>query len=512
MTSSSPTSATPRPGRQRHAAALVKARIAVYLTFFANGVGFSNLVPRYPEVLEHLGITKAAFGQAVMFNSVGALVAGLAASWFITRFTSARVASLGMVVLGLGLLGASASDSWLLFALCMAWVGGADAIIDVAQNAHGLRVERRWGSSIITSFHAAWSLGAVVGATLGQAAAGAHLEIRLHMMLVLVLLAVVSLSANRWAIKGPDSDDRKPVDAAASAGTSAEAVVAAAGAVEDAEPADPAEVAKSAAPIPTSPTEAPIAVVEATGSVEKTSTGTSGTTTGSSGPGLTEAQVLAASPSVSTAPTQVDLDAAAVTARAPASSLVTVCVVVVLGFMCATAMFPEDVTANWSSLLLTEQGAPASLRGMGLVALQTAMIIGRLLGDTVIDRLGARAVIGGGGVLVAAGMGIALAMDSMTGTVLGMVVAGTGCAVAVPVAYAAADDVPGLSPGMGLTIVSWLARCIMLISPPIVGWFADSFGTWVALVYGLLGGAVLAVSWPVLRKGRRSDNLEQVPS
>nr|WP_300338386.1 MFS transporter [Actinomyces sp.] len=409
---------------RRHAPDLVRARIAVYLTFFANGVGFSNLVPRYPEVLEHLGITKAAFGQALMFSSVGALVAGLAASWFITRFTSARVASLGMVVLGLGLLGAASSGSWILFALCMAWVGGTDAIIDVAQNAHGLRVERRWGSSIITSFHAAWSLGAVAGATLGQAVAGWGVEIRLHMLLVLALLTVVSLSASRWTLKGPDGDDREAVTAPSAGSASA--------------------------------------------------------------------------------PAEVDLDDA-VLVPARASRVVTVAVVIVLGLMCAAAMFPEDVTANWSSLLLTEQGAPASMRGMGLVALQATMIVGRLLGDAVIDRLGARAVIGGGGVLVVAGMGLALVMDSTVGTMAGMVVAGAGCAVAVPVAYAAADDVPGLRPGAGLTVVSWLARCIMLLSPPIVGWFADSFGTWVALVYGLLGGVVLAVSWPVLRKGRRSD-------
>ncbi|MFC2661021.1 MAG: MFS transporter, partial [Actinomyces sp.] len=140
---------------------VIKARIAVCLTFLANGLGFSNLVPRYPEVLAHLGIDKAAFGQAVMFSAIGAILAGPAASWCIARFTSARVASVGMMVLGLGLLGAGLAGSWAVFALCMAWVGGTDAVVDVAQNAHGLRVERRWGSSIITSFHAAWSLGAV---------------------------------------------------------------------------------------------------------------------------------------------------------------------------------------------------------------------------------------------------------------------------------------------------------------------------------------------------------------
>ncbi|WP_454931111.1 MFS transporter [Actinomyces israelii] len=407
----------------RHPAPVIKARIAVYLTFLANGLGFSNLVPRYPEVLAHLGITKAAFGQAVMFSSVGALAAGLAASWCITRFTSARVASAGMIVLGLGLLGAGAAGSWLVFALCMAWVGGTDAVIDVAQNAHALRVERRWGSSIITSFHAAWSLGAVLGAVAGQAMAGAGVPIGLHMAGVLVVLTVVSAAAAPWTIKGPDSDDR--------------------------------------------PETAP-----------------EGGPAGSQGP-------AGARPGRPGRP-------------GGRARLLTVGAVVVLGLMCAAAMFPEDVTASWSSLLLAEQGAAPGTVGMGLVCLQTTMIAGRLVGDAVIDRFGARAVIAGGGALVAAGMGTALAAGSVPGTLAGMVVAGAGCAVAVPVAYAAADDVPGMRPGAGLTIVSWLARVIMLVSPPVVGWFADAHGTWVALVYGLLGGAILTASWPVLRTGARA--------
>jgi len=33
--------------------------------FLANGLGFANLVPRFPEIVEQLGLSKAAFGQAV---------------------------------------------------------------------------------------------------------------------------------------------------------------------------------------------------------------------------------------------------------------------------------------------------------------------------------------------------------------------------------------------------------------------------------------------------------------
>ncbi|HEX2289472.1 MAG TPA: ricin-type beta-trefoil lectin domain protein, partial [Pseudonocardiaceae bacterium] len=45
-----------------------------------------------------------------------------------------------------------------------------DAIIDVAQNAHGLRVQRLYGRSIVNAFHGVWSVGGVTGAVLGSVA------------------------------------------------------------------------------------------------------------------------------------------------------------------------------------------------------------------------------------------------------------------------------------------------------------------------------------------------------
>ena len=179
---------------------------------------------------------------------------------------------------------------------------------------------------------------------------------------------------------------------------------------------------------------------------------------------------------------------------------VTILVLFVVGLLCAASMFPEDVAMNWSSLLLSEQGAGAGHVGLGLVALQGTMIVGRLVGDRIIDAVGQRAVIAWGGALVTLGMSIALLASSVPGTLLGMAISGAGCAVAVPVTYSAADDVEGLPPGLGLTIVSWLARLAGLLAPPVVGRLADDHGLWVALAYGLLGGLVMVSCWPVLRR------------
>ena len=402
------------PSDVRRSPDLLRARAGVSLVFLANGLGFANLVPRFPEIVEGLGLSRSAFGQAAAAASVGALVAGLAASWLISRLTSAKVASLGMLVVALALLGAGLARSWLVLAICLLVVGGTDSIVDVAQNAHGLRVQRRWGASIVTSFHASWSLGAVLGAAMGQALAGAGVGVGTHMVLTAVVLLVLSTGPllAGWFLPGHDRADREPDEIKE---------------FDNAPQVRPATSSRRVGPV-------------------------------------------------------------------------TILVLLVVGLLCAASMFPEDVAMNWSSLLLSEQGAGAGHVGLGLVALQGTMIVGRLVGDRIIDAVGQRAVIAWGGALVTLGMSIALLVSSVPGTLLGMAISGAGCAVAVPVTYSAADDVEGLPPGLGLTIVSWLARLAGLLAPPIVGRLADDHGLWVALAYGLLGGLIMVSCWPVLRR------------
>ena len=401
------------PSDVRRSPDLLRARAGVSLVFLANGLGFANLVPRFPEIVEGLGLSRSAFGQAVAAASVGALVAGLAASWLISRLTSAKVASLGMLVVALALLGAGLARSWLVLAICLLVVGGTDSIVDVAQNAHGLRVQRRWGASIVTSFHASWSLGAVLGAAMGQALAGAGVGVGTHMVLTAVVLLVLSTGPllAGWFLPGHDRADREPDEIKE---------------FDNAPQVRPATSSRRVGPV-------------------------------------------------------------------------TILVLLVVGLLCAASMFPEDVAMNWSSLLLSDQGAGAGHVGLGLVALQGTMIVGRLVGDRIIDAVGQRTVIAWGGALVTLGMSIALLLSSVPGTLLGMAISGAGCAVAVPVTYSAADDVEGLPPGLGLTIVSWLARLAGLLAPPVVGRLGDDHGLWVALAYGLLGGLIMVSCWPVLR-------------
>lgn len=180
------------------------ARLAVAVLFLTNGALFANLLPRFPAIKASLGLSNAEFGIAVAAFPLGALLAGLAAGALIRRFSSARVAVAGTVLTALGLVAAGLAPSGLVFAVGLSAAGAMDAITDVAQNSHGLRVQKLFGRSILNSFHAVWSMGAVAGGLMGAAAAGLGVPVQLHLLVSGLLFAAVSLGCLRFLLSGPE--------------------------------------------------------------------------------------------------------------------------------------------------------------------------------------------------------------------------------------------------------------------------------------------------------------------
>ncbi|NQX05497.1 MFS transporter [Rathayibacter sp. VKM Ac-2856] len=183
-----------------------RARRAVAALFLTNGALFANLVPRYPEIKADLALDNAAYGVAIAAFPAGAIVAGLAAAVVIRRLGSGRAAVLGTILTAVGTVLAGFSPSLLVFAGALAFAGATDAITDVAQNTHGLRVQRRYGRSIINSFHAIWSIGAVLGGSMAAGAIALGLPRALHLGVSGVLFAVVSLIALRFLLPGRDDE------------------------------------------------------------------------------------------------------------------------------------------------------------------------------------------------------------------------------------------------------------------------------------------------------------------
>ncbi|MFE8912244.1 MFS transporter [Streptomyces globisporus] len=382
------------------------ARAAVAVLFFTNGALFANLLPRYPQIKEDLAIGNGAYGLAVAAFPAGAITAGLAAGVLVRRMGSARVAVLGTLLMAAGILVAGLAPSVALFATALFLAGAMDALTDVAQNAHGLRVQRLYGRSILNSLHAIWSIGAVTGGLMAAGAMSLGLSLGVHLAVSGAVLVAAAVAALRFCLPGPDSEP------------------------------------------------------EETGPERR---GTEGARdTSRVGP------VLAALVLLATAGTLV-----------------------------------EDAGNSWAALYLSDAlHASAALAAWGFIALVGAQFIGRIIGDRLVDRFGRRAVARAGGLITAVGMGLALAVPTLPGTVLGFALAGFGVATLVPAAMHEADALPGLKSGSGLTIVSWLMRLGFLLSPPVVGQVADAAGLRTGLLVIPAAGVLVVLLAGVLRARR----------
>ncbi len=183
-------------------------------------------------------------------------------------------------------------------------------------------------------------------------------------------------------------------------------------------------------------------------------------------------------------------------------------VMVMLGLVAIAGAVAEDAAITWSSIYMADDlRVDARLAGFALVSLMAMHFVGRLMGDTLVDRWGNRAVARAGGALTSVGMGIALAWPTIPGTLIGFAAAGLGVATTIPAAFAASDDVPGLRPGTGITMVSWALRLSFLVGPPVVGAIADATSLRVGLlVVPVAGMAVVLLAGSLTGRRPHDDN------
>lgn len=191
--------------------------MAVSLLFALNGFVYANLLPRYPELMSSLDLTKAELGTAIAGAPLGALVGGLFAGRAIAHWGSRRVALTGAVAMAVVFSGVGFAASWGGLVVLMVVTGVFDALVDVGDNAHGLRVQRIYGRSIINALHGVWCVGAVAGGITGSLAAAAGLPLTVHLPLVAVVAVVVVVVAGPMMLPGPDSSE---VEAGVAAGDS----------------------------------------------------------------------------------------------------------------------------------------------------------------------------------------------------------------------------------------------------------------------------------------------------
>ena len=166
-----------------------------------------------------------------------------------------------------------------------------------------------------------------------------------------------------------------------------------------------------------------------------------------------------------------------------------------IGVMVLCFAAAEGAANDWLTLALIDgYDAPHWVGVAGFALFVASMTTGRLLGASLLDRVGRVPVLIGTGVVAAAGV-LLVVFGSMAPVVAaGVLLWGLGAALGFPVGIsAAADDPRGAARRVG--VVSTVGYGAFLFGPPLMGALGDRVGTLDALfaVVGVMAVAVVAV-------------------
>jgi hypothetical protein len=172
-----------------------------------------------------------------------------------------------------------------------------------------------------------------------------------------------------------------------------------------------------------------------------------------------------------------------------------------LGALTFLVFSGEGGVNDWSALYLsTVKQSTAAEAASGVAAFSIAMVIFRLTGDRLVAWLGNVVTVVGGGLLMAAGMVIAIAAPWPILAAIGFGVVGMGAANIAPVAFSASTRVPGVPPSLGVAAVTTTGYGGFLIFPPVLGFVGEAWGLSASLaVVAAMGLAIVAFAGSVRR-------------
>ncbi len=185
-----------------------KTAVAVAALFFTNGAAFASWAPRIPELADRIGVDLAGLGLTLLMMGLGGLAGTGPAGRLIDRFGSRRVSVAGAIAVSIAVSAIGLAQTPIALGLVLLVVGATDVTADLGMNAQAVSVQIR-GTSAMNRLHGLWSIGTVVGGSIGAAAAGAGVSIESHLRVVGVLMAGVALVSNRGLI---DADPAAPAE------------------------------------------------------------------------------------------------------------------------------------------------------------------------------------------------------------------------------------------------------------------------------------------------------------
>lgn len=187
-----------------------RAMRSVYGIFLLCGVAIASLLSRVPQIRDALDLRPGPLGILLLMGAVGSLVSLPLAGLVVHKVGAARTTAVMAIVWasGLAIVAIGTEVGTVMVGIGLFVTGFGAGQWDVAQNVEGAAVEQQLGRSIMSRFHAAFSVGTVIGALVGAAMNALDIAPLWHQLAAAVVVGVgVPLQTRGFLPAGDEAEE-----------------------------------------------------------------------------------------------------------------------------------------------------------------------------------------------------------------------------------------------------------------------------------------------------------------
>ncbi|MFI9360592.1 MFS transporter [Kitasatospora sp. NPDC053057] len=155
-------------------------RAALAVSFLLQGTTFALLVTCIPEIQHRYGLSDGLLPVFLAAVPILAGVGSILSEQLVKRTGARAVLRVVQPAICLSLAGAGLGDSLWQLAIALGAFGLLVGALDASMNMLGVGLQHRYGRSIMIGFHAAFSLGGILGAAI--AGLGSHYDLGLPVL------------------------------------------------------------------------------------------------------------------------------------------------------------------------------------------------------------------------------------------------------------------------------------------------------------------------------------------
>lgn len=179
---------------------IISSRLAVNIIFFLNGFIHANLYSRLPRIQDQFQVSNGRIGFVLLASSIGAFLAMPFTGWFIVHYGSRRITLFAIFFYCLLVPFVPLTSSLGLLMSVFFLMGISAGMLDIAMNAQAVMVEQQMSKPIMTSFHAVFSIGMMLGAASGSLFAKLDTPLLTHFTLITAVGLIMSFFVRYYLI------------------------------------------------------------------------------------------------------------------------------------------------------------------------------------------------------------------------------------------------------------------------------------------------------------------------